>query len=127
MGSTGEARKDPYFWMRDMTDEVLEHLKEENAYTESQISREDVELLAKELKDRDPQDDDSVPYTYRGYTYHSRIKEGWEYPVLYRRKVGSGKFRSFLTRTRARWRPASRSGTCKETGSATSWIIWETG
>ena len=89
----GQARVDPYFWMRDddrKDPEILAHLEAENQYTEAVMrSTESLqERLFKEMVGRLKQDDNSAPYKDRGYWYYSRFEQGKEYPI-YARKEGS--------------------------------------
>jgi oligopeptidase B len=90
LAAHGETRIDPFYWMRDReSDEVLQHLRNENAYTEEKMKdTEDLqEKLFAEMKGRIKEDDESVPYTLRGYEYRTKFEKGNEYPVFLRRKV----------------------------------------
>ncbi|RLD24792.1 MAG: oligopeptidase B [Bacteroidetes bacterium] len=87
----GHTRIDDYYWLRDRENsEVIEYLKAENAYRESQMK--DTEKFQKDLFDeivgRIKQDDESVPYLDNGYYYDVRYEEEKEYPI-YCRKKGS--------------------------------------
>jgi oligopeptidase B len=87
----GAVRNDPYFWLRDDTRKsprVLDYLKAENAYTDRAL-----EPLAhlratvqKELTDRVPPQDSSVPFREGDYWYYERYAPGQDYPVIARRK-----------------------------------------
>jgi oligopeptidase B len=96
----GHTRNDEYHWMRlseeqrnatppdAHTQEVLDHLNAENAYTKAILApvqglRED---LFKEMKARIKETDLSVPYRENGYWYHYRFEEGKEYGIHVRRK-----------------------------------------
>ncbi|MEL7531418.1 MAG: S9 family peptidase [Bacteroidota bacterium] len=86
-----EVRQDPYYWMRDRENpEVIAHLEAENAYTKAQLAHtEDLQKeLFEEIKARIKEEDQSVPYWWRGYYYYSRFETGKEYPI-YARKKGS--------------------------------------
>jgi oligopeptidase B len=90
LAAHGETRIDPFYWMRDReSDEVLQHLRNENAYTEEKMkdTEELQEKLFAEMKGRIKEDDESVPYTLRGYEYRTKFEKGSEYPVFLRRKV----------------------------------------
>ena len=90
LAAHGETRIDPFYWMRDReSDEVLQHLRNENAYTEEKMkdTKELQEKLFAEMKGRIKEDDESVPYTLRGYEYRTKFEKGNEYPVFLRRKV----------------------------------------
>ncbi|MDR9488545.1 S9 family peptidase [Salibacter sp.] len=90
LAAHGETRIDPFYWMRDReSDGVLQHLRNENAYTEEKMkdTEELQEKLFAEMKGRIKEDDESVPYTLRGYEYRTKFEKGSEYPVFLRRKV----------------------------------------
>ncbi|KAB1063932.1 S9 family peptidase [Salibacter halophilus] len=90
LAAHGETRIDPFYWMRDReSDEVLQHLRNENAFTEEKMkdTEELQEKLFAEMKGRIKEDDESVPYTLRGYEYRTKFEKGNEYPVFLRRKV----------------------------------------
>ncbi len=86
-----DIRQDPYYWMRERENpEVIAHLEAENAYTKAQLAHtEDLQKeLFEEIKARIKEEDQSVPYWWRGYYYYSRFETGKEYPI-YARKKGS--------------------------------------
>ena len=87
-----DTRVDQYYWMnlRD-SDDVINYLNEENAYTKEMFSHlEDYqEELFEEIKGRFKQNDMSVPYDYNGYTYQTRYEEGKEYAIYERSLVGT--------------------------------------
>ncbi|NRA94470.1 MAG: S9 family peptidase, partial [Psychroserpens sp.] len=99
------TRMDKYFWMRlsdaqknaetpdAQTQDVIDYLNAENAYTEAVMSHTDLlqETLYNEIVGRIKKDDESLPYDYNGYTYYSRYKEGAEYALFCRKKIGSDK------------------------------------
>jgi len=83
------TRVDEYAWLRDDSradPAVLAHLRAENAYRESLTRRLQplVDRLYDEIVGRIQQDDDSVPYVYRGFRYWRRYTTGREYPVYLR-------------------------------------------
>jgi oligopeptidase B len=87
----GAVRNDPYFWLRDDTrssPQVLDYLKAENAYTDRTL--EPLAALRatvqKELTDRVPPQDSSVPFREGEYWYYTRFAPGQEYPVIARKK-----------------------------------------
>src|SRR4029078_9107272 len=87
----GHQRIDNYYWLSDRNDSnVINHLKEENAYVESYMKK--TEPLQKKLYDelvaRIPQADQSLPVKRNGYWYYTRYEEGKQYPY-YARKKGS--------------------------------------
>jgi oligopeptidase B len=96
------TRTDNYFWMR-LTDEqknaatpdaqtqdVLTYLDEENAYKETLLAHTEPlqETLYNEIVGRIKKDESSVPYTLNGYSYYNKYKEGNDYLIYYRKKVG---------------------------------------
>jgi oligopeptidase B len=88
----GAVRNDPYFWLRDDTrsnPQVLDYLKAENAYADRMLEPLDALRAAvqKELKDRVPPQDSSVPFREGDYWYYRRFESGQEYPVVARKKM----------------------------------------
>ncbi|KGT86569.1 protease 2 [Erwinia typographi] len=86
----GETRTDNYYWLRDDQREdpaVLEYLQQENAYGKAIMQSQQAlqDSLLKEIIERIPQRDSSVPYVKNGYRYQSRYEEGNEY-TLYTRQ-----------------------------------------
>ncbi|SHN00456.1 S9 family peptidase [Phytopseudomonas punonensis] len=81
------AGADPYHWLeaRD-SDEVLDHLRAENAYLESQLSDQSAlrERLFQEIKSRIRETDLSLPTPWGDYLYYQRTTAGDEYPRHYR-------------------------------------------
>jgi oligopeptidase B len=85
----GDVRIDPYMWLHDReSPKVLQHLKDENAYTEFVLK--DTEKLQtklyEEIKGRIEKNDQSAPFSYRGYSYYTRTEGEGEYPIYCRRK-----------------------------------------
>lgn len=97
----GRERNDEYAWMRlseaqrqapeadAHTRQVIEHLEEENAYTDAVLAPVAGlrQRLFAEMKARVKESDESVPYRENGYWYRYRYEEGAEYPVHMRAKV----------------------------------------
>jgi oligopeptidase B len=96
----GDTRTDNYFWMR-LTDEqkeaekpdgqtqdVLDYLNAENDYLKKMLKHTEAlqQNLFDEITGRIKQDDESVPYKKRGYTYYSRFEKGEDYPLYCRKK-----------------------------------------
>lgn len=82
----GETRCDNYYWLRDdqrENPEVLAYLDAENAYGGQVMASHDVlrQDVLKEIIDRIPQNEFSVPYVKRGWRYQSRYQEGNEYAI----------------------------------------------
>jgi oligopeptidase B len=85
----GENRVDYYDWLRDpnypkVTDKnILNYLKEENLYTEHELSKNQalIDEIYKEIRGRIKEDDKTVPVKKGEYFYYSYIKEGMEYWV----------------------------------------------
>ena len=85
----GDLREDPYFWLNDRENpEVLQYLKEENAYYEEMTAHTKglQERLFEEMKSRIKEDDRSVPYKKNGYWYGVRYEKGQQYPLYFRHK-----------------------------------------
>jgi len=82
-------KEDPYFYMRNReSEEVLDYLKAENAYTEAKM--EHTKPLQKQLFDeflsRIKETDLSVPIKDGQYFYYSRSEEGKNYSIHCRKK-----------------------------------------
>ena len=85
----GNVRVDPYFWLNERQNpKVIDHLKQENAYTD--FALKDTEKLQntlfEEIKARIEKNDQSAPYSYRGYSYYTKTEGDGEYPIYCRRK-----------------------------------------
>src|SRR5690242_18762966 len=79
----GNTRTDDYYWLSDPKDSaVINHLKEENAYTLAYMKH--TEDLQKQIYDeliaRIDQKASSLPYKRNGYWYYTRFEEGKQYP-----------------------------------------------
>jgi oligopeptidase B len=70
------------------TPAVINHLKEENAYTEAYLKHtEDLQKkIYDELVARIDQKASSLPYKRNGYWYYTRFEEGKQYPFYCRKK-----------------------------------------
>lgn len=87
------VRVDPYFWLRERDNpEVIAYLEAENAYFDAQMAplRALQDELFREIRERIPQDDASVPYRLGNYSYYRRYEEGHQYPVFARRAGAPG-------------------------------------
>ncbi len=86
----GDARVDPWYWMRDddrEDPEILAHLAAENAHADAVLAPVAAlkdELFA-EMKGRIQEDDSSVPQIRDGVWRYSRFEEGREYAIHCRR------------------------------------------
>ena len=83
------TRTDDYFWLSDPKDSaVINHLKEENAYTEAYLKHtEDLQKkIYDELVARIDQKASTLPYKRNGYWYYTRFEEGKQYPFYCRKK-----------------------------------------
>ena len=90
MEAHGVERIDNYYWMRDDTrksQKVLNHLKLENQYLEGWFaSGGDLrKKLFKEITDRIPKKEESVPIRMGSYEYFRRYKPNKEHPIIIRR------------------------------------------
>src|SRR5262245_7629291 len=85
----GDKIVDNYYWLRDKkSEEVLNYLRAENAYTELMTSGWSglPDRLYKEIIGRTKQTDLSVPYREGEWWYYTRTEEGKQYPIHCRRK-----------------------------------------
>jgi len=86
----GHIRIDDYYWLNNRENhEVISYLTAENTYTEEMMKPTEAlqAKLFEEIKGRVKQNDMSVPYNLRGYSYYTRFEEGQEYPVYCRKKL----------------------------------------
>lgn len=89
----GDVRTDNYFWLREKTNEkVLAHLREENAYTSAMMAPTEKlqSQLYKEMRYREKEEDESVPYKWKNYFYYTKMLKGKEYAVHCRKKSLDG-------------------------------------
>lgn len=85
----GHKRVDDYYWLKNREDSaVIEYLKAENAYVDTMLSdtKPLQEKLFNEMRGRIKEKDESVPYRLDNYYYYTRYEEGYEYPVICRKK-----------------------------------------
>ena len=88
----GETRVDDYYWMRDderKDPKIIAHLNAENDYTKAQFKPYDglKQQLFDELVARLDKDESSVPYFWHKHWYYRYYKEGFEYPIVARKKA----------------------------------------
>ncbi|KAK1435949.1 hypothetical protein QVD17_01722 [Tagetes erecta] len=88
----GDVRVDNYYWLRDdsrSNPEIISHLQQENAYTDSIMSgtKHLEEEIYAELRGRIKEDDISAPIRKGPYYYYERTLEGKEYVQHCRRLV----------------------------------------
>ena len=88
-------RIDEYYWMRDddperKRDEVMAHLRAEQAHAEAYFARLDplVDRLFGEIRGRIREDDATPPVHDRGWWRWTAYRTGAEYPIEMRRKGG---------------------------------------
>jgi oligopeptidase B len=82
-----DAGADPYRWLENRdADEVLDYLKAENAYLDSQLADQAAlrEALFQEIKGRIRETDLSLPSPWGPWLYYQRTTAGDEYPRHYR-------------------------------------------
>ncbi|PKQ70960.1 S9 family peptidase [Raineya orbicola] len=85
----GHKRIDNYYWLNERENpEVIAYLKAENEYLEQMLAPSKVlrEKLFEEIKGRIKEDDESLPYKYKGYYYYTRFEKGKEYAINCRKK-----------------------------------------
>ncbi|MFM7027050.1 MAG: S9 family peptidase [Chakrabartia sp.] len=100
--------EDPYAWLRDpgypvVNDPaILEYLKAENAYFESQMAPHQplVETIFQEMKGRLKEDDASVPQKDGDYLYWRRFEKGAQYKQWMRKPVAGGPDEVMLDETK---------------------------
>ncbi|KAK7280658.1 hypothetical protein RJT34_25724 [Clitoria ternatea] len=88
----GDVRIDNYYWLRDDSrsdPEVLSHLRQENAYTDSIMSetKEFENKIFEEIKARIKKDDITAPSRQGPYYYYKRTFDGKEYVQHCRRLI----------------------------------------
>ncbi len=94
MSLHGETRVDNYYWLRDdkrENSDVLDYLRAENNYGRKIMASQQPlqDRILKEIVDRLPSQDHSVPYVKNGYRYQSRYESGNEYAAYYRQPASS--------------------------------------
>ena len=83
---------DDLFWLRDddrKNEDVLAHLRAENAHTESVMAGARTKQLYKELRSHLKEDDTSAAYPDGGYRYYTRTEEGKSYKIHCRTRAFS--------------------------------------
>ena len=88
----GDERVDEYSWLREKeSEEVLDHLRAENAWTERSLADQQPlrEQLFNEFKSRILETDLSVPVSKGPWDYYGRTVEGQQYGIHCRRARGS--------------------------------------
>lgn len=86
----GDTFVDHYEWLREKeSEEVVAHLKAENAYQEAVTAHQEPlrEAIFQEIKGRTQETDLSVPHRKDGWWYYSRSVEGKEYGIQCRVKA----------------------------------------
>ena len=94
----GITVEDPYDWLYDKSyptvddPQVLDHLKAENAYFESQMAGQKAltEALFTEMRARIKEDDSTVPQKDGDYIYWSEFEEGAQYRKHWRKPAAGG-------------------------------------
>ncbi len=85
----GVTLKDDYAWLREReSEEVLEYLRAENAYTDSVMEGTAAlqETLYREMLSHIKETDSSVPAREGAWWYYARTTEGSQYPVYCRKR-----------------------------------------
>jgi oligopeptidase B len=88
LGSHGDRRVDPYYWLRDRQDPAVRaYLEAENAYTDSVTAPTEAlrETLYREIVGRVQETDSSAPTFFKGWWTYTRTVEGLEYEIYCRR------------------------------------------
>ena len=88
----GESRTDDYYWLRDdsrQNPKVLNYLRAENQYSARMMSgwAALTETLYQEMRARQGEHSESVPYELRGYRYQQRYLPGKDYAQYLRQPV----------------------------------------
>ena len=89
--SPNGTRTDNYYWLNERENpQVLDYLKQENAYFDEKMEPVKAleEKLFTEMRSRIKEQDASVPVRDHGYYYYTRYEVGGEYP-LYCRRAGN--------------------------------------
>jgi oligopeptidase B len=87
----GDVRVDPYSWLRNReSSDVLAHLRDENDFLRRSLARLDplVNEIYEEMKSRIEETDMSVPVRRNDWWYYERTREGLNYPLSCRIRVG---------------------------------------
>jgi oligopeptidase B len=86
----GNTRTDDYFWLSDPKDSaVIDHLKEENAYTQAYLKHtEDLQKkIYDELVARIDQKASTLPYKRNGYWYYTVLKKANNIPSIVAKRM----------------------------------------
>jgi oligopeptidase B len=89
LGTRGERRVDPYYWLRDRQDPAVRaYLEAENAYADAVTAPEAVlrETLYREIVGRVQETDTSAPTFFKGWWTYTRTVEGLDYEIYCRRR-----------------------------------------
>ena len=89
----GDARPDPYFWLRDKSNpEVAAYLEVENAYTAAVMKPTEPfqDALYSEMLSHIKETDLSVPYREGEWLYYVRTEKGKQYRIHCRKKFPDG-------------------------------------
>ena len=89
----GDARPDPYFWLRDKPNpEVAAYLEAENAYTDAVLKPTEPlqKALYDEMLSHVKETDLSVPYRDGAFLYYYRTEKGKQYRIHCRKARGDG-------------------------------------
>jgi oligopeptidase B len=89
----GDARSDPYFWLRDKPNpEVAAYLEAENAYTAAVMKPTEPfqDALYSEMLAHIKETDLSVPYREGEWLYYFRTEKGKQYRIYCRKKFPDG-------------------------------------
>jgi oligopeptidase B len=89
----GEARSDPYFWLRDKPNpDVAAYLEAENAYTAAVMKPAEPfqDALYSEMLSHVKETDLSVPYREGDWLYYFRTEKGKQYRIYCRKKFPDG-------------------------------------
>lgn len=94
--SPGVDIADDYHWLSDeknRRDDIMDHLREENAYTNYQTRRiqKSARIIYKEMVSHIQETDSSVPTRSGTYLYYNRTLKGSSYKLHCRKKVAPGK------------------------------------
>ena len=84
--------EDPYAWLKDVNypevsdPQIINHLQAENLYFDAYMERLEasVKTIFQEIKERQPDEDESVPYLKYGWYYQWRYSKEAQYRTWYR-------------------------------------------
>jgi len=88
----GITVEDPYAWLKDVNypevsdPQIINHLQAENLYFDAYMARLEasVKTIFQEIKERQPDEDESVPYLKSGWYYQWRFSQEAQYRTWYR-------------------------------------------